>query len=108
MIGTTDSVIPAKYQITPMNGITDLQTKELKRTLASEHTLVTDPKRARFYEVRSPDNWFYIHVRESKVYLVWHAGRKAIGERGGGKFIDDQNSHRATSIKPRSGSQRVL
>ena len=95
MIGTTDSVIPAKYQITPMNGITDLQTKELKRTLASEHTLVTDPKRARFYEVRSPDNWFYIHVRESKVYLVWHAGRKAIGERGGGEI------YRRSEFSPR-------
>ncbi len=75
MIGTAESVIPSGYDITPMNGITDVQTKQLKRTLDGDHSLVTDPKRAKFYEVRSPDDWFYIHVRESKVYLVWHAQR---------------------------------
>ena len=78
MIGTAEAIIPSEYDITPMNGITDFQTKELKRTLDGEHTLVTDPKRERFYEVRSPGNWFYIHVRESKVYLVWHAKRNSI------------------------------
>ena len=75
MVGTTESVIPDKYDIKPMNGITDLQTKELKRTLDNDHNLRADPKHAKFYEVKSPDNWFYIHVRESRVYLVWHAKR---------------------------------
>ena len=36
MVATDDSVIPATYDVAPMNGITEVQTTKLKHTLEGD------------------------------------------------------------------------